>query len=102
MNQPPSMPSPWRSAMAQHADLLRLGVFGSLTLGLAPFVPHPHVYKQLQNIAHGTLTQPIDVFDLVMHGAPWMLLAYGLARVAATALGRASAEIRDAPGAADP
>lgn len=94
-------PTRWRSAFAQHADLLKLGLFGSLTLGLAPFVPRPHVYKQLQNIAHGTLTQPIDVFDLVMHGAPWMVLAYALARVATTALGRTSADRADAATPAD-
>ncbi len=76
----------WSAAAARHADILRLGVFGSLTLGLAPFTPHPHVYKQIMNIAHGTFTQPIDQFDLVMHGAPWMVLFYAMGRVAVTAL----------------
>lgn len=89
MDQPHSTTARLRSAAAEHANLLQLGLFGSLTLGLAPFVPHPHIYKQLQNIARGTLTQPIDVFDLVMHGAPWIVLAYALARVAVTALGSA-------------
>ena len=46
----------------------------SLTLGLAPFVPEPHIYKQFLNIANGTFTKPMDWFDLVLHGAPWVWL----------------------------
>lgn len=46
----------------------------SLTLGLAPFTPEPHVWEKLKMLAAGELTQPIDIFDLVMHGAPWVLL----------------------------
>lgn len=46
----------------------------SLTLGLAPFVPEPHIYKQYLNIINGTFTEPIDWFDLAMHGFPWIWL----------------------------
>lgn len=49
-----------------------------LTLGLAPFVPKPHLVEKLQMLFAGTLTRPIDVFDLALHAAPWVLL---LARV---------------------
>ncbi len=49
------------------------------TLGLAPFFPEPHIWKQLKNIANGTFTQPIDWLDLVMHGAPWGYLFYKIA-----------------------
>lgn len=45
-----------------------------LTLGLAPFAP-PHVVEKLQMLAAGTLRKPIDIFDLLMHGAPFVLLA---------------------------
>ncbi len=48
------------------------------TLGLAPFAP-PHVVEKLGMLARGELRRPIDVFDLVLHGAPWGLL---LARLA--------------------
>ena len=44
------------------------------TLGLAPFVPVPHVVEKLGMLARGQLVRPIDWFDLVMHGAPWALL----------------------------
>lgn len=75
----------WSAAAARHADLVRLGVFGSLTLGLAPFTP-PHVVEKLSMLAAGRLVRPIDQFDLVMHGAPWLVLFYAIGRVAVTAL----------------
>lgn len=34
-------------------------------------------------LAAGTLVRPVDVFDLVMHGAPWLLLGLRLHAVAA-------------------
>ncbi|MBW6417298.1 RND transporter [Celeribacter sp. PS-C1] len=49
-------------------------VFASLTLGLAPFVPEPHVWEKLKLLFSGMLVQPIDVFDLALHGLPWLLL----------------------------
>jgi hypothetical protein len=52
----------------------------SCTLGLAPFVPEPHVWEKLKMLAAGTLARPIDIFDLVMHGAPWVLLGLKLVR----------------------
>ena len=44
-----------------------------LTLGLAPFSP-PHVWEKLQMLVRGKLVRPVDWFDLLMHGAPWVLL----------------------------
>lgn len=46
----------------------------SLTLGLAPFTPIPHVVEKLSMLFSGSLVRPIDIFDLLFHGAPWMLL----------------------------
>ena len=46
----------------------------ALTLGLAPFVPEPHIWEKLKMLTAGTLERPIDIFDLLMHGAPWVLL----------------------------
>lgn len=48
-------------------------VLACLTLGLAPFTP-PHVWEKLQMLATGTLSEPVDIFDLALHGAPWLLL----------------------------
>ena len=54
----------------------------ALTLGLAPFVPEPHVWEKLKMLAAGTLSRPIDIFDLLYHGAPWVLLLLKLVRLA--------------------
>ncbi|MDM8520365.1 hypothetical protein QUF64_09985 [Anaerolineales bacterium HSG6] len=49
-------------------------VMGSLTLGLAPFVP-PHLIEKLGMLFQGELSRPIDIFDLFMHGMfPALLL----------------------------
>lgn len=49
-------------------------ILGSLTLGLAPFYP-PHLLEKLWMLSEGLLVRPIDIFDLVLHGAfPAMLL----------------------------
>ena len=44
------------------------------TLGLAPFVPEPHIWEKLKMLVSGRLTAPIDIFDLLFHGLPWALL----------------------------
>jgi len=44
-----------------------------LTLGLAPFTP-PHVWEKLQMLFRGRLVRPLDWFDLVLHGIPWVVL----------------------------
>ena len=54
-------------------------VIACLTLGLAPFVPEPHVWEKLKMLAAGNLRRPVDIFDLLMHGAPFALLAVRLA-----------------------
>ncbi len=44
-----------------------------LTVGLAPFRP-PHIWEKLTMLVHGELRRPLDIFDLVLHGTPWILL----------------------------
>ena len=55
-------------------------VVAALTLGLAPFAPEPHVMEKLKMLGAGTLSRPIDIFDLVLHGLPWLLLGLKLFR----------------------
>jgi len=50
-----------------------LVILACLTLGLAPFVPEPHIVEKLRMLAAGTLTRPLDIFDLAMHGAPFVI-----------------------------
>ena len=51
-----------------------LAIIAALTLGLAPFFPEPHIWEKLKMLARGTLVRPIDIFDLLMHAAPWLLV----------------------------
>ena len=46
----------------------------ALSLGLAPFVPEPHVVEKLRMLFSGNLGKPMDILDLLMHGTPWVLL----------------------------
>ncbi|MGE4326798.1 MAG: RND transporter [Pseudodonghicola sp.] len=57
-----------------------IALIAALTLGLAPFFPEPHIWEKLKMLAGGTLHRPIDIFDLVLHGAPWLLLLAKLGR----------------------
>ncbi|WP_425419097.1 hypothetical protein [Oricola indica] len=56
-----------------------LVIIACLTLGLAPFVPEPHIWEKLKMLMAGTLARPIDVFDLLMHAAPFLVAALKLA-----------------------
>lgn len=47
----------------------------SLTLGLAPFFPEPHIWGKLRWVAGGAQgMQFMDWFDLGLHGWPWVFL----------------------------
>ena len=46
-----------------------------LTIGLAPFVPEPHILGKLKWImGSASGMQPMDWFDVLLHGFPFMLL----------------------------
>ncbi len=62
-------------------------VIAAATLGLAPFVPEPHVWEKLKMLRAGTLKRPMDIFDLALHMAPFLFLAAKLARMATGAGG---------------
>lgn len=49
-------------------------IFVAVILGLAPYYPMPHLVEKLIMLSNGTLKRPIDIFDLIMHGAPVVLL----------------------------
>ena len=57
---------------------IQLWLIASLTLGLAPFTP-PHIWGKLKWVAGGAVgMQPMDWFDLIMHGTPWVMLFIAL------------------------
>jgi hypothetical protein len=51
-----------------------------LLLGFAPFVPQPHIVEKIRMLFAGTLKRPIDIFDLIWHAWPFVLLAYRIYR----------------------
>lgn len=54
---------------------IRLAFLLSLTLGLAPFFPEPHIWGKIKWLAGGAVgMKPIDYFDVVLHGGPWVIL----------------------------
>lgn len=58
---------------------ISLWLMASLTLGLAPFVPEPHLWGKLKWIAGGAVgMETMDWLDTLMHGAPWLLLITAL------------------------
>jgi hypothetical protein len=63
-------------------DRLPLALFvgAALTLGLAPFCPNPTSGKSSGCWPTGELARPIDIFDLILHATPWLLLAIKVAR----------------------
>ncbi|MES9843196.1 MAG: RND transporter [Candidatus Sedimenticola sp. PURPLELP] len=56
-------------------------VVAAVFLGLAPFVPEPHVLEKLKMLAAGTLVKPVDIFDLLLHSAPFVVLILKLLRI---------------------
>jgi hypothetical protein len=53
----------------------RILLLASCTLGLAPFFPEPHIWGKLKWIAGGAVgMKPLDWFDTLLHGLPWILL----------------------------
>ena len=51
---------------------------------LAPIRPMPHVIEKLQMLKAGTLSRPIDIFDLFWHLIPTILLVLKVIRTIIT------------------
>ena len=69
------MTEPTAARTAPRAIVLVMPLAASLTLGLAPFVPEPHVIGKLRWVAggaHGMVA--MDWMDLAFHGTPWVWL----------------------------
>lgn len=52
----------------------------ALFLGFAPFFPQPHIVEKIRMLMAGTLKRPIDIFDLLWHAWPFLLLVYRVSR----------------------
>jgi len=47
----------------------------AVLMALLPFQPEPHLVEKLKMLFAGTLSKPIDIFDLLWHLLPTILLA---------------------------
>jgi hypothetical protein len=59
-----------------YAILIIIAVF----MLLAPFMQMPHVVEKLIMLKNGVLTKPMDIFDLLYHLIPTILLAIKIVR----------------------
>lgn len=60
---------------------LSVAVILAMTLGLAPVSSEPHLWEKLKMLAAGELRAPVDIFDLALHGVPWLILLLKLVRL---------------------
>ena len=60
-----------------------VALIASVTLGLAPFVPEPHLFGKWRWLLGGAEgMQAMDWFDLTLHTSPWIYLIFSLIRLA--------------------
>jgi hypothetical protein len=52
----------------------------SILMLLAPFTPEPHLWEKYKMLRAGTLTRPIDIFDVFWHLLPTIILIAKLLR----------------------
>jgi hypothetical protein len=73
---------PWRLPLVKWLDQIPYPVLipVAILLLLSPFSPMPHVVEKLIMLGRGTLTRPLDIFDLLFHLLPALLLALRLIR----------------------
>lgn len=49
-------------------------LMAAILLGLAPFSPQPHLVEKLNMLLQGSLTKPLDIFDLLFHLTPTLVV----------------------------
>lgn len=52
----------------------------ALWMAVAPITPEPHLIEKLRMLGQGTLSRPLDIFDLFIHAMPLVLLVLRLWR----------------------
>lgn len=56
-------------------------VIVAILMALAPFTPEPHLWEKYKMLRAGTLTRPLDIFDVAWHLLPTVLLIAKLVRM---------------------
>lgn len=52
----------------------RTVIIMTIFLGLLPIVPEPHIWQKLKMLAAGDLVEAMDIFDMLFHAAPGLVL----------------------------
>ena len=52
----------------------------AIYMAFAPIQPEPHLIEKIRMLSQGTLSRPLNVFDLLMHATPLVLLVLKLWR----------------------
>jgi len=60
--------------------LVPLAIFAIL-LALMPFKPQPHLFEKISLLVNGSLSRPMDIFDLFWHS--WLIVVLALKLVRA-------------------
>lgn len=63
------------------AHLVPIALLLAVMPAILPPFPEPHLVEKLRMLAAGTLSKPLDIFDLLLHGVPITLLAIRLVRI---------------------
>lgn len=59
---------------------LSLLVLLAVWMAISPLQPEPHIVEKWRWLLQGTLSRPLDFFDLVLHTAPLVVLSLKLWR----------------------
>jgi hypothetical protein len=54
---------------------LALLIFLAVWMAIAPVNPEPHLVEKSRMLIQGELTKPLDIFDILYHLAPMLLLS---------------------------
>ena len=60
---------------------LVLLLFVAVYMAIAPIQPEPHLIEKIRMLNEGSLSRTIDIFDLLMHATPLVLLVLRLWRM---------------------
>jgi len=55
-------------------------VVAAVLMALMPFTPEPHLLEKFRMFREGTLSRPLDIFDVFWHLLPSILLVIKLYR----------------------
>lgn len=55
-------------------------IIAAVVFLLLPVYPQPHVVEKIRMLADGSLSRPLDVFDMFYHCLPLMLILIKLMR----------------------